>query len=176
MEAALHASTYSIEWGRILTNIGYTYLRLGELERARDVFLGIIATVSEPYETFMSHINLIDVYAAFDQREEIENVRRYLEARALPPAMAVDFQLTLGRAYSKLGDAESARPCFETAEALAHRVGIGRGVIEADRALAELPHSSRVDGFQSSRPTESLALDSRKHSTTPPRLSSRLHQ
>jgi len=172
-EAALRTSTLSIDWGRILGNIGYTYAQLGKLEWARDVFLGLIASASEPYETFIAHINLIEVYAASGQRDEIEPIRRYLEVQPLPAAMSVDFQMTLGRAYAKLGDVVRARRCFERAEALAHRVGIGRGIIEADDALANLPHASRAGGFQNSEPKAFRPLGSREYQNTLPRLSRR---
>jgi tetratricopeptide (TPR) repeat protein len=175
-ETALQESP-SGEWGRILGNIGYTYFRLGELERARDVFLGIIATVNDSYETFLSHINLIEVYAAVGQPERVEHVRRYLELQPLFPALAIDFQLTLGRAYSTLGDYTHARPCFEKAEHLARQIGHGRAVIEADYALAGLLPRPRGRQSENSQPNVcQSSLDSSEDAAAWSALSRRVHR
>lgn len=168
-EAAL-ASSASIEWGRIVTNIGYTHLQLGELERARDLFLGLIATVHDVYETCIAHINLIDVYAAFGQRGEVERIRSNLESQSLLPAMTVDFQMTLGRAYLTLDDAASARPCFERAELLARRIGIGRAVIEADHELERLARAAPRRELQNSHSGLKPAFDTPERATASTRL------
>ncbi len=168
LEAALSASS-SIDWGRILLNIGYTHMLLGELEQARDVFLGLIATVNDSYETsissYKSHRRLRGLWRARSCRE----FRRHLESQALLPPMTVDFQLTLGRAYSTLDDPASAKPCFERAGALAHRIGIGRAVIEADQALARLSQPRSGGGVQNRQPVFRVA-HSREYSTALPRL------
>ena len=155
LESALPAAPET-ERSRILTNIAYMRLQLGEHEHASDTFLEVTRSASDRYEAHVAHVNLIEVYAAAGRPNEVEVQRRYLEEQRLPPSLAVDFYLTLGRAYVTMGDPVSAAPCFYRAAALAQRVRLGRDIIEADREIGRLidgadhasDRSTRVPTFE----------------------------
>jgi len=147
LEAALPTSTET-ERIRVLSNIAYMRFQLGEHDRARDVFLEVVRVTRDRYESNIAHVNLIAVYAAAGERDSVETHRRHLEHQRLGQPLAVDFQMTLGRAYVGLGDLASAGPCFRRASALAQRSGLGRSIIEADQELERLDQAAqdtRVD-------------------------------
>jgi tetratricopeptide (TPR) repeat protein len=171
LELALPAST-EVERIRVLTNIAYMRLQLGEHEPARDAFLEIARVATDRYEANQAHVNLIEVYAAVGARDRVQEHRRFLENQRLPSATSVDFQMTLGRAYLTLGDPTSAIPCFRRARALARRTGLGRDLIEADGALERLAGDRRHAQLLA----EGVSTCERDTATNGHRLSARLQQ
>lgn len=171
LELALPASTPT-ERNRVLSNIAYMRLQLGEHDRARDMFLEIARVACDLYESNAAHVNLIEVYAAAGNREAVDTHRRYLEDQRLASPLAVDLQMTLGRAYLKLGDRASAAPCFRLASALAQRAGLGRSIIEADQELERVAEA--LDERNDSTAVLTVARES--HAPAVERFSVRLQQ
>lgn len=172
VEAALPASTES-ERIRVLTNIAYMRLQLGEQEQARDTFMEVVRVAKDRYEANVAHVNLIELFGAAGNRDEVEAHRAHVEHQRLPAILAVDFQMTLGRAYVALRDSVSAASCFRRAAEVAHRARLGRDIIEADRELERLGH---VAGLGRDRSTWASILERDVNPTRAERFAVRLLQ
>lgn len=131
----------SSDRSRAIVNVGYMRLQTGDYSGARDIFLTLTREATDAYAISVAQVNLIEIYGALGDRAQVDTHRELLGARRLPPMLAVDFEMTLGRAYRKLGDSAAAYPCFDRAAALAHRAGMGLEVIAADHELEQLSQS-----------------------------------
>lgn len=126
---------------RAIGNLGYMRLQTGDYAGARDLFLTQTCDATDAYQVLVAHVNLIEIYGALGDRAQVDAHRSFVASRRLPPMLAVDFEMTLGRAYRTLGDSAAASPCFERAASLAHQAGMGLEIIAADRELEQLSRS-----------------------------------
>ncbi|HEX7980451.1 MAG TPA: hypothetical protein VF461_17745 [Gemmatimonadaceae bacterium] len=117
--------------------IGVAFVVLGDLDAARAAFEMMLLA---PYSGLRRHaaLGLMNIHARRMERREFEQIHRYLDSQPLEIDIRIDFFLTAGRGWEKLGDLSRARAAFDEAYQLARECGLGYEIFKTEELIGSL--------------------------------------
>jgi tetratricopeptide (TPR) repeat protein len=135
---ALSGTTDPAARDRVLSDVASSFMELGVLTAARDAFVVLASTAQEQYIRWAATINLMDVATRDGYEPAFEQCRRELADAALPPILAANLQLVLGRGLGAFGQKKFAGEAFTEAIRIATENRFFQLIYIAEAGLKEL--------------------------------------
>ena len=124
---------------KILNDVAFTFMQMGVLDTARRAYQIVELTTQDAAQRWVVSLNLMYL-ATLDGSETVfERYRQAMAREALPPRLAVNYQIILGEGCRRFGRESQARQAFDRAIVLAERHQLNRELIEAETARDAKP-------------------------------------
>ena len=150
---ALQHTTNTIERERILCDVSAAFLWLGLHVEARDSLSALAATSRQQTIRWCAMLYLLEAESFLGNGSEARRYEALLTNARLSAEQRTFFLVTLGQAYDRLGDVDTARRHLRHGFALAVEHGVNWCIIAAEKSLSLLGTDQRFE----SRPSATAA-------------------
>lgn len=136
LHRALESAGAPRDRDRILGDIAMMFFTLGFRAAARDAYLVLAATAQEQFVRWASIMSLMSIAAADGALAAFSAYKGELEEAPLPPALAAEFALEVGKGLQRVSDGADAGTWLERALRISQEHGLNQWVFAAEAALA----------------------------------------